>query len=58
MESCEPSVEQPVKPATDWSPVCCGLSMHRLLRRVLVRSNGELIFSSVWHCAHCGRLVQ
>lgn len=38
-------------------PICCKREMHEMIRRAILRSDGTLIFCSVWHCLNCGRLL-
>jgi hypothetical protein len=38
-------------------PICCKREMFEMIRRAILRSDGTLIFCSVWHCLNCGRLL-
>ena len=57
-EKATPAVQEMPAQSSSWSPLCCGQAMFQLLRRMLVLSTGKVLFSSVWNCTYCGRLMQ
>lgn len=40
-----------------WGPICCKQEMYEMVRRAILRSNGTVVYCSVWHCLNCGRLL-
>lgn len=40
-----------------WGPICCKQDMHEMVRRAILRSDGSVVYCSVWHCLNCGRLL-
>lgn len=57
MAVCEKVETQSSQPVATWSPICCGHSMHELVRRMMVLNTGQIVFASVWNCGQCGRLL-
>jgi hypothetical protein len=38
-------------------PICCKRKMKDLVRRVILRGDGSIVYCCVWHCLNCGRLL-
>lgn len=55
----QPSKQQHMKRArhAHGGPICCKQEMYEMVRRAILRSNGSVVYCSVWQCLNCGRLL-